>query len=558
MKNTMKKLLAMLLALIMVAGVLAGCGGEKTPGHEAPVDSNEAVTPGENEAEVHIPEGEPQRGGYVTYSWYELSPTFDPYGQASWTTYMWSNNNFESCLVRGEDGVIYPLVCEYDFAEDGLSLKLWVREGVKFSDGSEVEIEDVLASLQRAAKFTPRVQTALWDVVESYDITDGVLTFNFTECNVTTIDIFCNPRACYGHIMPKEICEKYGENLIDDPNDCIGTGPYKLVVSESQAGVRYEFERNEHYVTCEASPDHNGLASPRRQYLDGLVCIVNSDSSSQLMSLMSGDIDALAQQDMTAFEANLKPMGFKADTYSTGGVYYLFYNCNENRAVSDVNLRRAIAAIIDYDELQIACRGDLYDPSVNSPVDCGDAYETDAFSSKEWTAKRESNMEVAKKYLAQSNYNGETLIMITDNSAVAAVFLEDLESVGIKCERQSLDNATMIAYANDGTLDWDMIIRSNPSSKNYPTEMNNSFYINWHNERATELLALLDTVPVNGAESVAYWQELAELMADEVPFVVFGAVQECYVSAGDLNTDRQGVWRYWFNDWWTNPEAHGK
>lgn len=554
----MKKWIALLLVLVMVTGMLAGCGGKKT--ESSTPAAQDPATPAATESgalpEAPIPTGEPQRGGVVSYSWYELSPTFDPYGQASWTTYMWANNAFESCLIRGEDGKIYPLVCDYEFSDDGLTLKLWIREGVCFSNGTPVTLDDVVASLQRAAKFTPRVQTALWNLVESYEIVDDVLTFKFTECNVTTIGVFCNPRACYGAIMPKSVCDKYGENLIDDPNDCIGTGPYKLVPEESQAGVRYEFVRNEHYVPCEASPDHNGLASPRRQYLDGLVCMVNNDASSQLMSLMNGDLDVLGQQDTMAFETNLKAMGFTANTYSTGGVYYLFYNCNESRPVADVNLRRAIAAVIDYDELQIACRGDLYDGSVTSPVSCGEAYETDVFTSKEWTSVRQSNIETAKKYLAQSGYKGDTLKMITDNSAVAAVFIEDLEAVGIKCERQSLDNATMIAYANDGTLDWDMIIRSNPNSINYPTEMNNTFYNNWHNERALELIALLDTVPVNGAESVAYWNELAELMAEEVPFVIFGAVHEFYVSAEGLNNDRQGVWRYWFNDWWTDPAAH--
>ena len=554
----MKKMIALLLAMVMVIGMLAGCGGKKDES-TAPVSQDlttPATTEGSTLPDVTIPTGEPQRGGIVTYSWYELSPTFDPYGQSSWTTYMWANNAFESCLARGEDGKIYPLVCDYDLSEDGLTLKLWVREGACFSNGNPVTLEDVVASLQRAAKFTPRVQTALWDMVESYEIADNVLTFKFTECKVTTFAVFCNPRASYGAIMPKSICDKYGENLIDDPNDCIGTGPYKLVPNKSQAGVRYEFVRNEYYVACEASPEHNGLASPRRQYLDGLVCMVNDDESSQLMSLMNGDLDVLAQQDITAYETNLKLKGFTANTYSTGSVYYMFFNCNESRAVADVNLRRAIAAVVDYDELQIAIRGDLYDGSVNSPVVCGDAYKTDAFSSKEWTSVRQSNIEVAKKYLAQSNYNGETLIMINDDEASAAVFLEDLKAVGIKCERQGLDNATMIAYANDGSLDWDIIIRTNPSSINYPTEMNNTFYNNWHNERSLELIALLDTVPVNGAESVAYWNELAELMAEEVPFVVFGAVHEFYVSAPGLNNDRQGIWRYWFNDWWTDPAAH--
>ena len=167
-------------------------------------------------------------------------------------------------------------------------------------------------------------------------------------------------------------------------------------------------------------------------------------------------------------------------------------------------------------------------------------------------------MEVAKKYLAQSNYNGEPIIMITDNSAGASIFIEDLNAIGIKCDRQRLDNQTMIAYANDGSLDWDIIVRTNPYAVNYPTEMHNTYYNNWHNEKGMELMAKLETLPVGSQESIATWQELADLMAEEVPFIIFGGVYEFYIYAPGLNSDRQGDWRYWFNDWWDDPTSHGK
>ena len=221
----LNKLFAMLLAIVMVVGLLAGCngGGEDTkPSADATQPSqggSAEATQGTEATQATEDPDAAKRGGYVKYSWYELSPTFDPYGQASWTTYMWANNNFESCLVRGEDGVVYPLVCEYEQAEDGMWLKLWVREGVKFSNGTPVTLEDVVASLQRAALFTPKVQTQLWDMVDTYEIKDGVLTFNFKEYNIGTFQIFSNPRACYGGIMPKAICDKYGDKKIDDPND---------------------------------------------------------------------------------------------------------------------------------------------------------------------------------------------------------------------------------------------------------------------------------------------------------------------------------------------------
>ena len=53
MKNTMMRLLALLLAMVMVAGVLAGCGGSKTPAENNPAEGD-AVTPDEGGEAVSV------------------------------------------------------------------------------------------------------------------------------------------------------------------------------------------------------------------------------------------------------------------------------------------------------------------------------------------------------------------------------------------------------------------------------------------------------------------------------------------------------------------------
>lgn len=546
----MKKLIALLLAFALLAGCLTACGQQPQGDTNTPDENEQQGTENVNDPEAA------KRGGVMQYVFNDLSPTFDPYGQSAWSTYIWAQNAFENCLVRGVDGKVYPLVCEYEYPEDGMSLKLWIREGVKFSDGTPVTLEDVVASLQRAALFTVEVKSNLWDYVASYEIVDNVLTFQFTEYHVSTFEVFCSPRASYGGIMPKSICDKYGDILINDPNDCIGTGPYKLIPAESKAGVKYVFERNEHYAVCEASPDDNGIASPRRQYLDKLVCVKNENTNSRLMSLMAGELDLLDYTNDDAYKSTLQAQGYTEELFYIDSALYMFFNCNEKRATADVNLRRAIAAALNFDDICYAVRGNQADLTADGPINI-DGYSHEAINSKDYNS-REANLELAKQYLAQSNYKGETLVMANNIGTSAPLIVEQLKAVGINCQAVSLDNATCIAYAADDALDWDFIYRSNPRATWNPADIHSTFYRNWNNERADELVELLNTVPVGSAESIAYWEELAELMGEEVPFVVFGGMTDYYNITPGLNLNRVGPWRYFFNAYWDDPQAHMK
>ena len=538
----MKKWIAILLAVLMLLSMTA-CGGntnDETQGNNTP-----------DASENHS--GDPRVGGILKEAYSTLSPTWDPYGQASWSTYIWAQNIFENCLVRGADNVIYPMVCEYEYAEDGLSLKLWIREGVKFSDGTPVTLEDVVASLQRAAQFTADVQTDLWDNVENYAIENDVLTFQFKEYNTSLMEVFCSPRPSWGGIMPKSICEKYGAELIADPADCIGTGPYVLDGSRSVVGDMVYMVRNDNYCICEASADDNGYASPKRQYLDGIKIVKNGDKNSLTMSLISGELDVITTNSDT-YEELLQGEGLEQAYFSHMGAVYGFFNCSESRIVSDANLRKAIAAAMDFEAFGYANK--LTDPDLCSPVNCGDAYQTDMFKNADWYNGRKADLVLAKEYLEKSNYQGQSIKVLSNSDGALSVMAQQLAEVGINMEYQTLDNATLISYAADPSQDWDMIFRGNPTATTNPGDLHSTYYKTWNNSRANELIEQMKHVPTGSEESIACWEELANLMVEEVPFIIFGGNGEYYSYHPDLNLNRTGIWQYFHNAYWNNPSEH--
>ena len=146
-----KRFMALLLALVMVAGVLAGCGG-KAPAENTPVDDapESGAVSGDADGDgipdqyanlAYFDTEHPERyGGKVTQAIGTADAHLDinAAGATSGTSY-WARYVYESALATGIDGKLYPLVCEYTYDEENHNwLELTVREGVTFHDGSLV------------------------------------------------------------------------------------------------------------------------------------------------------------------------------------------------------------------------------------------------------------------------------------------------------------------------------------------------------------------------------------------------------------------------------------
>lgn len=155
----MKKFLALLLALTMTTSVLVGCG------NNAPAEENtnaEAVETAEETTEEVVVETEP-----VVFNWNIGSAgpkTIDPglCGASDGGDVI--NQTFEG-LVREKSGTVYPGLAEsWETSEDGLTVTFHLRDGLKWSDGSDLTADDMVYSwLRGMAPETASEYSWIWE-----------------------------------------------------------------------------------------------------------------------------------------------------------------------------------------------------------------------------------------------------------------------------------------------------------------------------------------------------------------------------------------------------------
>src|SRR5215468_6868044 len=92
------------------------------------------------------------RGGTLTYARYADSLLLDPVFNDANVDIWILTNLYDTLLQPTADGksVVPGLATGYKLADDGLTLTLTLRPGIKFSDGSAITPDDVKGTLDRA------------------------------------------------------------------------------------------------------------------------------------------------------------------------------------------------------------------------------------------------------------------------------------------------------------------------------------------------------------------------------------------------------------------------
>jgi ABC-type transport system substrate-binding protein len=139
----------------------------------------------------------------------------------------------------------------------------------------------------------------------------------------------------------------------------------------------------------------------------------------------------------------------------------IFPNCDSSRQTSDVNLRKAIFYSINADTiLQSVWKGN--GTTVHSMCPSwGTGYVTSMDSEDNYY---NYNVDTAKKYLAESSYDGSKLIILTEatgNVASAAQLVQAfLNQAGIDSEIKTVDSTILQATYTDPTQ-WDILLTQN-------------------------------------------------------------------------------------------------
>lgn len=320
-----RRLLSTVLASLMLGTLITGCGSESTgqasSGAKSESAGQAASTGSDGEVTFTI--------GYVSEP-----PSMDPQDFNSTACTLIGYDCYDTLLdfsVSGSE--LVPCLAESWEQIDETTYVYNIRKGVKFSDGNDMTMEDVLYSMERV-KNDAYSMSYLFDSVDHFEVDEDAytLTVYLTQADATWKFV---PATSPCTIVEKAVVEAEGDDYGTHSGTCVGTGPYMLDSWES--GTEIKLVKNPYYWNDPATLD-----------VDKVVFEVIEDETSRALAAQSGQIDyarGLLAETLPIYES---AQGMSITSYAGTSARYVALNC-QKAPFDDENARKAVAYCIDKD-----------------------------------------------------------------------------------------------------------------------------------------------------------------------------------------------------------------
>ena len=335
---------------------------------------------------------------------------------------------FEPLLLIDENNEVIPGQAEsYTVSDDGLVWTFTMRDGLKWSDGSDLTAKDFEYSFKRLAApdtAAPYAETVVGMIDGYADATgnpdaDGNMTTepDFDALNVVasedgktltvTLSYPCayfDKLAAFAAMSPVQqaTVEANGDAWCTQPDTYICNGPY--YISQWVPSERIVLTKNPNYV---GGWDSSKIVS------DTITLLLLEDSSASYAAYNSGEAQLIKDVPTDEIPSLTKAEDggdFYVDTIL--GTYYVSLN-DAIEPFNDVNVRKALSLAIDRDYVANTIMQGTYTPAYNlvgpGIVDESGMFYDNANDGKTYISDDyEANLEAAKQALADAGYpNGE-------------------------------------------------------------------------------------------------------------------------------------------------------
>lgn len=331
-----KKLLSLLLAVVMVTSMLAGCTSQTAQ----PTTPEQPKT---EEPKAEEPKAEPKILKFGGSGWGGL---FNPIMSDNVYDAYVSDLLFEALVSNTKDGEYVGDLAEFEISEDKLTYTFTLKDGIKFSDGSPLTTEDVEFTYKtiahpdyngpRAYAVSPLVgydayHSGETDVFEGIKVIDDkTISFTFPEGSAAPANIEC---FIYG-IMPSDY---YAFNTWED----------FLALNEKPLGSNVcVFDSWEPKQFIKLMKNENYWDPSRALQIDGILMSEVPDESI-LSALQTEQID-LAQISSSAenLEAAQALDNIHLFNYLGNGYTFMCFNTIRPQ-LEDVRVRQALMYALD-------------------------------------------------------------------------------------------------------------------------------------------------------------------------------------------------------------------
>ena len=352
----------------------------------------------------------------------------------------------------GSSELVKSLLDDYSISDDGLVYSFTLKDGLKFSDGSDLTSEDVEYTFTRMFALEDSVQTDFTTAIKGStavmngeaDTLEGFNVIDDTHFEITLeapyasfLAVLATPTCC---IFSKENVEEAGDDFGILPEKTIGSGPY--MVQDWVANDSVTLVANPYYWGEPASASTVNIK-------------IYPDASTMNMAFQNGEIDIL---DCDYIDSAIVESVYKT-TYADQIVYAnrlatTYVALNENvEPLNDVNVRKAIQMAIDRQGILDAIYGGE-GVTVDGIYPAGSIGFTE--DNQGWL---QYDPEGAKALLEEAGYgDGFDMELSHDSTASASIqnvleiIAANLQEVGINATIQPYDEAAWLTLRKSGEM----------------------------------------------------------------------------------------------------------
>lgn len=452
----MKKLIALMLCLATIFSI-AACSSDNPTA--TPTPDSGGATPNVTPPEQSDSGSEPTNDVNSIVVAYPADPgNLSPFGTSSSFTDFIVYNLYES-LVKLDDKTseAVPVIAErYELSDDGLTYTFYLNKGVKDSNGNEITASDCLFSFVLCSESPMASNTAIID----FEASEAVDDYTFKLVTTTTGKVYLSQIAKV-YIVSEKSYNESPDQFVTTP---VGTGPYKL--DSWMQGTSVKFVANEDYW------------GDNKANVKNLEFKIISEPSQRTTTLVTGETNFVYDYLISDADYINGTDGLKTEDRNTNTVYGIYFNFTDGHAGNDINFRKAVSLALNNEALT-----KMIYQGRNTP-----ATTTESNSCTDYTAAWEGcefydyDVDAAKAYLDQSDYNGETLQMLTKSNVnnfemLCEAIQNQLKQIGVTVEIQQYEASTVQTVILEQPEAWDLYVADHSTFSNYGVDSIHNMHV---------------------------------------------------------------------------------